>query len=83
MDAEDFEVEIPEPVAAPRGNFRGFVMTLQKTDVGRGQTTAGTSARSPEIFIPLQREIMILNSGVIPMILRLISQSLERWTDEV
>ncbi len=53
LDAEDFEVEIPEPVAAPRGNFRGFVMTLQKTDVGRGQTTAGTSARSPEIFIPL------------------------------
>ena len=31
----------------------GFVMTLQRTDVGIGQTTAGTSRRSPEIFIPL------------------------------
>ncbi|KAF0207149.1 MAG: hypothetical protein FD139_3569 [Methylocystaceae bacterium] len=33
---------------------RGFVMVLQNTDVGKGQTTAGTSARSPEIFIPLK-----------------------------
>ena len=31
----------------------GFVMTLMKTDVGSGQTTPGTSRRSPEIFIPL------------------------------
>lgn len=31
----------------------GFVMTLQQTDVGTGQTTKGTSRRSPEIFIPL------------------------------
>jgi HKD family nuclease len=30
-----------------------FVMTLQRTDVGTGQTTRGTSRRSPEIFIPL------------------------------
>jgi HKD family nuclease len=30
----------------------GFVITLQKTDVGHGQTTKGTSRRSPEIFIP-------------------------------
>lgn len=30
-----------------------FVMTLQNTDVGVGQTTAGTSRRSPEVFIPL------------------------------
>jgi PLD-like domain len=30
-----------------------FVMTLQTTDVGVGQTTAGTSRRSPEVFIPL------------------------------
>ena len=30
-----------------------FVMTLHKTDVGDGQTTEGTSRRSPEIFIPL------------------------------
>jgi len=32
----------------------GFVMTLMKTDVGTGQTTPGTSRRSPEIFIPLK-----------------------------
>lgn len=32
---------------------RGFVMTLQQTDVGVGQTTPGKSRRSPEIFIPL------------------------------
>lgn len=32
---------------------KGFVLTLQKTDVGIGQTNAGTSRRSPEIFIPL------------------------------
>lgn len=31
----------------------GFVMTLMRTDVGTGQTTPGTSRRSPEIFIPL------------------------------
>lgn len=30
-----------------------FVMTLQQTDVGVGQTSPGTSKRSPEIFIPL------------------------------
>ena len=30
-----------------------FVMTLQRTDVGVGQMTSGTSRRSPEIFIPL------------------------------
>ncbi len=30
-----------------------FLMTLQQTDVGTGQTTAGTSRRSPEIFVPL------------------------------
>jgi HKD family nuclease len=32
---------------------RWFVMTLMRTDVGVGQTTPGTSRRSPEIFIPL------------------------------
>lgn len=32
---------------------QGFVMTLQRTDVGVGQTTSGASRRSPEIFIPL------------------------------
>ncbi len=31
----------------------GFIMTLMRTDVGTGQTTPGTSRRSPEIFIPL------------------------------
>jgi len=30
-----------------------FAMTLQQTDAGTGQTTSGTSRRSPEIFIPL------------------------------
>ena len=30
-----------------------FGITLQKTDVGHGQVTAGTSARSPELFIPV------------------------------
>lgn len=28
-------------------------MTLQKTDVGTGQTTKGTARRSPEVFVPL------------------------------
>jgi len=32
---------------------KGFVMILRRTDVGVGQTTSGTSRRSPEIFIPL------------------------------
>lgn len=41
-----------QPAAVPTGTT-GFVMTLQRTDVGVGQTTAGTSRRSPEIFIPL------------------------------
>jgi hypothetical protein len=30
-----------------------FVMTLQNTDVGVGQTTPGTARRSAEVFIPL------------------------------
>ena len=37
----------------PTPGIAHFVMTLQKTDVGVGQTTTGTSRRSPEIFIPL------------------------------
>ena len=41
-----------QPLAVP-GLSIGFVMTLQQTDVGVGQTTSGTSRRSPEIFIPL------------------------------
>jgi HKD family nuclease len=31
----------------------GFVMTLQTTDVGRGEKTKGAKRRSPEIFVPL------------------------------
>jgi HKD family nuclease len=50
---DDFEIDDPVPASPQAGTYRGFLMTLQKTDVGRGQTTAGTSARSPEIFIPL------------------------------
>jgi HKD family nuclease len=50
----------PEPKASvsgieipPAATVTGFLMTLQKTDVGVGQTTTGTSRRSPEVFIPL------------------------------
>ena len=35
------------------GDRLGFVMTLQQTDAGVGQTSTGTSQRSPEIFVPL------------------------------
>lgn len=38
------------PQAVPA---RGFLMTLQQTDAGVGQVTAGTQRRSPEIFVPL------------------------------
>ena len=41
------------PAASPVGGNLVFVMTLQKTDVGTGQITAGASRRSPEVFIPL------------------------------
>lgn len=44
--------EYLQPDEAPEANI-GFVMTLQKTDVGTGQTTPGKARRSPEIFIPL------------------------------
>ena len=40
---------VPSANAAPVG----YLMTLTNTDVGVGQTTAGTQRRSPEIFIPL------------------------------
>jgi HKD family nuclease len=43
----------PSVAPAPERGHRGFLMTLQRTDVGAGQTTPGTSRRSPEIFIPL------------------------------
>lgn len=42
----------PAPIWTRTGH--GFLMTLQNTDVGVGQTTPGTSRRSPEIFIPLE-----------------------------
>jgi len=38
--------------SAPGSQSSGFVITLQNTDVGVGQTTRGTSRRSPELFIP-------------------------------
>ena len=42
------------PIAAvPTSRGQRFLMTLQRTDVGVGQTSAGTSRRSPEVFIPL------------------------------
>jgi HKD family nuclease len=40
-------------VAQNTSSLGSFVMTLQNTDVGFGQTTKGTSQRSPEVFIPL------------------------------
>jgi HKD family nuclease len=50
---DGLEVVTPLPVAGQGGTYQSFLMTLQKTDVGVGQTTRGTSRRSPEIFIPL------------------------------
>jgi len=52
-DTDDLVVEVLPAVAPQLGNNQVFLMTLQKTDVGVGQTTTGTSRRSPEIFIPL------------------------------
>lgn len=48
-------VVIPPPGILPsqEAGPSCFVMTLQNTDVGVGQTTPGTSRRSPEVFIPL------------------------------
>ncbi len=45
--------EVASSAWAQAGKYRAFLMTLQKTDVGSGQITKGTSRRSPEIFIPL------------------------------
>ena len=42
---------IPSPAVTTGPSV--FYMTLQRTDVGIGQVTAGTNQRSPEIFIPL------------------------------
>ena len=46
-------VPASHPPAQSLGASSCFVMTLQRTDVGVGQTTSGTSRRSPEVFIPL------------------------------
>ena len=52
-DSDDIVVEVAPPAPGQAGKYQAFLMTLQKTDVGVGQTTRGTSRRSPEIFIPL------------------------------
>lgn len=52
-EGEDVVVEVLPSVAAQAGGNQAFLMTLQRTDVGIGQTTKGTARRSPEIFIPL------------------------------
>jgi hypothetical protein len=49
----DLVIETPTPVAPQPGENTVYLMTLQRTDVGVGQTTEGASRRSPEIFIPL------------------------------
>jgi HKD family nuclease len=61
MDAPTEATEVPpasviQPLGVLPQQLGGvgcFVMTLQNTDVGVGQTTAGTARRSPEVFIPL------------------------------
>ena len=50
---EDLVVVTPPPVSGQDGTYKVFLMTLQNTDVGVGQTTKGTARRSPEIFIPI------------------------------
>jgi hypothetical protein len=45
--------QAPTLPATARGLVQGFVMTLQQTDAGYGQTSRGTTRRSPEVFIPL------------------------------
>lgn len=54
-DEDDQALEVPQypPVVPQAGNHSTFLMTLQRTDVGVGQTTRGAQRRSPEIFIPL------------------------------
>lgn len=59
-------VQRPAPAASPPGSEpetspmepltlpSAFIMTLQRTDVGRGQTTPGAQQRSAEVFIPLE-----------------------------
>lgn len=54
-EPEGGEIERAEqaPIDIRAVRATGFLMTLQRTDVGVGQLTAGASRRSPEIFIPL------------------------------
>jgi HKD family nuclease len=55
------QVSPPAPLASIAGSSAAtvaskgatYLMTLQNTDVGVGQTTKGTAKRSPEVFIPL------------------------------
>ena len=42
-----------EALGKPAFSTAGFVMTLQRTDIGVGQTPTGTSRRSSEVFVPL------------------------------
>ena len=53
INEDEFIIEAVESVESQSGNNKIYLMTLRKTDVGIGQTTPGTSRRSPEIFIPL------------------------------
>jgi HKD family nuclease len=54
-EAEAATLVVPhfDPVDPQGGHNTTFLMTLQRTDVGVGQTTKGAQRRSPEIFIPL------------------------------
>jgi HKD family nuclease len=52
-DEDDILIEEVFPVEGQQGRYKTYFMTLQKTDVGIGQVSKGTSRRSPEIFIPL------------------------------
>lgn len=44
---------VAEPRVEIATGYSVFVMTLQRTDVGHGQTHPGKARRSPELFIPL------------------------------
>jgi len=52
-DQSELVVELAPPAPRQSGAHTVFLMTLQRTDVGVGQTTLGAARRSPEIFIPL------------------------------
>lgn len=47
------DTHVPSDITETPLHVTGFMMTLQQTDAGTGQTSPGTSRRSPEIFIPL------------------------------